>query len=40
MIALEFPQWGTARAGWRDAELSITGDADYGAAFLDTVDIV
>ena len=35
-----FPQWGTARARWRDAEVSITGDADYGAAFLDTVDIV
>jgi uncharacterized protein (TIGR03083 family) len=39
-VALEFPKWGTQRARWRDAEVSITGDADYGAAFLDTVDIV
>ena len=39
-VAVEFPQWGTARSRWRDAEVSITGDADYGAAFLDTVDIV
>ena len=35
-----FPQWGTARSRWRDAEVSITGDADYAAAFLDTVNIV
>jgi hypothetical protein len=39
-VACEFPQWGTARARWRDAEVSITGDADYAAAFLDTVNIV
>ena len=39
-VAVEFPQWGTARARWRDAEVSLTGDADYGAAFLDTVNIV
>lgn len=39
-IASEFPQWGTARARWRDAEVTITGDADYGEAFLDIVNIV
>lgn len=39
-VALEFPGWGTARSRWKDAEVSITGDADYAAAFLDTVDIV
>jgi uncharacterized protein (TIGR03083 family) len=39
-VAAEFPQWGTARSRWKDADVSITGDADYGAAFLDTVDIV
>ena len=39
-VACEFPQWGTARTRWRDAEVSITGDADYAAAFLDTVNIV
>ena len=36
----EFPKWGTARTRWRDADVSIAGDADYAAAFLDTVDIV
>jgi uncharacterized protein (TIGR03083 family) len=39
-VACEFPQWGTARSRWKDADVSITGDADYAAAFLDTVDIV
>jgi len=39
-VAVQFPQWGTRRARWRDAEVSITGDGDYAAAFLDTVDIV
>ena len=39
-VAEEFPQWGTARARWRAADVSIAGDTDYAAAFLDTVDIV
>lgn len=39
-VALEFPEWGTRRARWRDREVSLTGDADYAAAFLDAVDIV
>ena len=39
-VAGEFPHWGTARTRWRDADVSIGGDADYAAAFLDTVDIV
>ncbi len=39
-VALEFPQWGTGRANWRDQDVSITGDADYAAAFLDTIKIV
>lgn len=39
-VACEFPRWGTARSRWKDADVSITGDADYAAAFLDTVDIV
>ena len=39
-IAVEFPQWGTARAGWRDRDISIDGDADYGAKFLDWLNIV
>ena len=39
-VALEFPEWGTQRTRWRDGDVSITGDADYAAAFLDAVDIV
>ena len=38
--ALEFPEWATRRANWRDRDITITGDVDYGADFLDTVDIV
>lgn len=36
----EFPEWGTRRAAWRDRDVSITGDADYGAVFLDEMNIV
>ena len=39
-VALEFPQWGTRRASWRDRDVNITGDSDYAEAFLDAVDIV
>lgn len=39
-VALEFPEWGTRRASWRDRDVHITGDAGYGAAFLDAVNIV
>ena len=39
-VALEFPQWGTRRASWRDRDVNITGDTDYAEAFLDAVDIV
>lgn len=39
-VALEFPQWGTQRASWRDRDVNITGDSDYAEAFLDAVDIV
>ncbi len=39
-LATQFPEWGTKRAGWRDREVHITGDADYGALFLDTMNIV
>ena len=38
--ASEFPEWGTKRAGWRDRDVRIEGDADYAATFLDAVDIV
>ena len=39
-VALEFPEWGTRRAGWRDRDVRISGDADYASAFLDTVNVV
>ena len=39
-VALEFPEWGTTRADWRDRDVTITGDVDYGAQFLDMVDVI
>jgi len=39
-VALEFPQWGTQRASWRAREVTVGGDADYGARFLDAVNVV
>ncbi|APE18226.1 maleylpyruvate isomerase family mycothiol-dependent enzyme [Mycolicibacterium pallens] len=39
-LALEFPEWGTRRAAWRDRDVRISGDVDYATAFLDTVNIV
>jgi len=39
-VALEFPEWGTARANWRDREVTISGDAEYGTRFLDAVNVI
>ncbi|MFN8071893.1 MAG: maleylpyruvate isomerase N-terminal domain-containing protein [Mycobacterium sp.] len=39
-VAAEFPEWGTTRANWRERDVTIAGDEDYGAVFLDAVDIV
>ena len=39
-VAIEFPEWGTRRAGWRDRDVTIAGDRDYAEAFLDAVDII
>ena len=39
-VAAPFPEWGTQRAEWRARDVTITGDVDYGARFLDVVDIV
>lgn len=39
-VALEFPEWGTRRAQWRERDITITGAADYGARFLDAVNVV
>lgn len=38
--ALEFPEWGTHRAPWRDRDVKITGDEEYGARFLDALRIL
>ncbi len=38
--AIEFPEWGTKRANWRDRDVTLSGDAGYGAQFLDAVNIV
>lgn len=38
--AVQFPEWGTKRAGWRDRDVSLDGDADYGAKFLDWMRII
>jgi uncharacterized protein (TIGR03083 family) len=38
--AIEFPEWATRRADWRDRDVSIHGDDTYGAAFLDFVNVV
>lgn len=39
-LAAQFPEWGTRRADWRASDVSIAGDAEYGARFLDAVNIV
>lgn len=39
-VALEFPEWGTTRANWRDRDVTIAGDVGYGAQFLDMVNVV
>lgn len=38
--ALAFPEWGTRRAGWRDCDVRVSGDSDYGSRFLDEVNVV
>ena len=38
--AAEFPEWGTRRAAWRDRNVDISGDTEYGVAFLDHLNIV
>jgi len=38
--AAEFPEWGTKRVDWRSRDVTVNGDVDYGARFLDSVNIV
>jgi uncharacterized protein (TIGR03083 family) len=39
-IAPEFPEWGTKRVDWRSRDVTVNGDVDYGARFLDAVNII
>ena len=37
--ALAFPDWGTQRSSWRD-NVTVTGDTELAARFLDTVNVI
>jgi uncharacterized protein (TIGR03083 family) len=38
--ALDFPDWGTRRSPWREHPVTVSGDEEYGARFLDAVNVV
>ena len=38
--AAHFPEWATRRAEWRDREVAIGGNHEYGERFLDAVNVV
>ncbi|MEP7191339.1 MAG: maleylpyruvate isomerase N-terminal domain-containing protein [Actinomycetota bacterium] len=38
--AITFPDWGTQRSSWRDADVEITGNTDLALRFLDTVNVI
>ncbi|CAM5353220.1 maleylpyruvate isomerase N-terminal domain-containing protein [Streptomyces coeruleorubidus] len=38
--ALTFPDWGTQRSSWRDSDVTVTGDTELAARFLDTVNVI
>jgi uncharacterized protein (TIGR03083 family) len=38
--ATEFVEWGTKRVDWRNRDVTIDGDKDYGCRFLDWMNIV
>jgi uncharacterized protein (TIGR03083 family) len=38
--AIEFPEWATQRARWRDRDVTVGGDSEYGERFLDAVNVV
>lgn len=39
-VAMEFPEWGTKRADWRERDVRIDGDTDYATVLLDWMNIV
>lgn len=38
--ALTFPDWGTQRSSWRDSDVTVTGDTELAARFLDNVNVI
>ncbi|MER7564090.1 hypothetical protein ABTZ93_14110 [Streptomyces sp. NPDC097941] len=38
--ALTFPDWGTQRSSWRDHDVTVTGDTELAARFLDAVNVI
>ncbi|MET3952549.1 hypothetical protein [Arthrobacter sp. UYEF36] len=38
--AISFPNWGTQRSSWRDADVEITGDIELASRYLDTVNVI
>lgn len=38
--AIDFPAWATGRENWRNHDLTITGDHDYAARFLDAISVI
>ena len=38
--ALTFPDWGTQRSSWRESDVTVTGDAQLAARFLDSVNVI
>jgi uncharacterized protein (TIGR03083 family) len=38
--AAEFPEWGSKRVDWRDRDVTINGDEDYGTRFLDWMNVI
>lgn len=38
--AAEFPEWATRRVEWRKRDVTVSGDTEYAATFLDAVNVV
>ena len=38
--ALNFPNWATRRSPWREHDVSVVGDQEFGARFLDAMNVV
>ncbi|MHA4853897.1 maleylpyruvate isomerase N-terminal domain-containing protein [Rhodococcus sp. MSC1_016] len=38
--AVEFPEWATTRAPWRERAVELSGDREYGERFLDHLRII